>query len=157
MMQWIIMAFRNILRNKRRSLVTLIAIGVGFAAISLYYGYLHHVYWGLKVTAIRGEGLGHLRINKAGWQEKGKLEPEKYMFTQEETQKIIKLVKEEKGVVLCTPQIQVTGMVLHQKQHPGQLGGLFAQAFEPYFSANDRFDAALAPFFVKFDRTKQVA
>jgi putative ABC transport system permease protein len=111
MMQWIIMAFRNILRNKRRSLVTLIAIGVGFAAISLYYGYLHSVYWGLQVTAIRGEGLGHLRINKAGWQEKGKLEPEKYMFTQEEIQKIIKLVSEEKGVVLCTPQIQVTGMV----------------------------------------------
>lgn len=111
MMKWIKLAFRNVLRNKRRSLVTLLAIGVGFAAISLYYGYIHNVYRGLRFMAIHGEGLGNLRINRAGWQEKGKLEPEKYMFSREETQKIVKLACEEKGVVLCTPQIQVTGIV----------------------------------------------
>jgi putative ABC transport system permease protein len=111
MMKWIKLAVRNILRNKRRSFVTLLAIGVGFAAISLYYGYIHNVYDGLRIMAIRGEGLGHLRINRAGWQEKGKLQPEKYMFSKEDTQKIIKLVTQENGVVLATPQIQVTGIV----------------------------------------------
>ena len=111
MMKWIKLAVRNVLRNKRRSFVTLLAIGVGFAAISLYYGYIHNVYDGLRIMAIRGEGLGHLRINRAGWQEKGKLQPEKYMFSKEDTQKIIKLVTEENEVVLATPQIQVTGIV----------------------------------------------
>jgi putative ABC transport system permease protein len=111
MMKWIKLAVRNISRNKRRSFVTLLAIGVGFASISLFYGYVHHVYWGLRVMAIHGEGLGHLRVNKAGWQEKGKLEPEKYMFSKEDTQKIIKLATEEKNVILATPQIQVTGIV----------------------------------------------
>ena len=110
MMKWMKLAFRNILRNRRRSFVTLLAIGVGFAAISLYYGYIHNVYNGLRIMAISGEGLGHLRVNKAGWQEKGKLEPEKYMFSKEDTKKIIKLVTEENGVVLATPQIQVTGI-----------------------------------------------
>jgi putative ABC transport system permease protein len=110
MMKWIKLAFRNILRNRRRSFVTLLAIGVGFAAISLFYGYIHNVYYGLRTMAIRGEGLAHLRINKAGWQEKGKLEPEKYMFSRDDTQKIIKIVTEEKDVVLATPQIQVTGI-----------------------------------------------
>jgi putative ABC transport system permease protein len=33
------------------------------------------------------------------------------MFTKEDTQKIIKLVTEEKNVILATPQIQVTGIV----------------------------------------------
>jgi len=111
MMKWIKLAVRNILRNKRRSFVTLLAIGVGFAAISLFHGYVDRVYWGLRVMAIHGEGLGHLRVNKAGWQEKGKLEPEKYMFSKEDTQKIIKLAKEENTVILATPQIQVTGIV----------------------------------------------
>ncbi len=111
MMKWIKLAFRNILRNRRRSFVTIIAVGVGFAAISLYYGYIHNVYNGLRIIAVRGEGLGNLRINRAGWQEKGKLEPEKYMFSGEETQKIIRLAKEEEGVILATPQIQVTGIV----------------------------------------------
>lgn len=111
MVKWIKLAFRNILRNKRRSLVTMAAVGIGFAAISVYHGYIHNVYEGLRIIAIRGEGLGHLRINKAGWKETGKLEPEKYMFTRDETEEIIKLVGEEKGVILSTPQIQVTGLV----------------------------------------------
>jgi putative ABC transport system permease protein len=111
MMKWIKLAFRNILRNRRRSFVTLLAIGVGFASISLFHGYVHRVYYGLRVMAIHGEGLGHLRVNKAGWQEKGKLEPEKYMFSKEDTQKIIKLATEENTVILATPQIQVTGIV----------------------------------------------
>jgi putative ABC transport system permease protein len=111
MIKWMKLAFRNILRNKRRSLVTIAAVGIGFAAISVYHGYIHSVYEGLRIMAIRGEGLGHLRINKAGWKETGKLEPEKYMFTREETLEIIKLVGEEQGVILATPQIQVTGLV----------------------------------------------
>ena len=111
MSKWMKLAIRNILRNKRRSLVTLLAIGVGFAAISLFYGYVHNMYDGLRFSAIRGEGLGNLTIHKAGWQEKGKLDPEKYMFSKAETEKILKLVAEEKGVVLATPQIQVTGIV----------------------------------------------
>ena len=91
--------------------MTMVAIGVGFAAIGLYHGYIHNAYDGLRIIAIRGEGLGHLRINKAGWNAKGKLEPEKYMFTREETEKIMKLVGEEKDVVLSTPQMQVVGTV----------------------------------------------
>jgi putative ABC transport system permease protein len=110
-MQWFGLALRNILRNKRRSFVTLIAIAVGFTSISVYYGYIDGAYNGLRNIAMKGEGLGHLRINRAGWQKKGKLEPEKYMFSREETEKIIKLVMAEKGVILATPQLQVTGMV----------------------------------------------
>lgn len=111
MSKWLKLALRNILRNKRRSLVTLLAIGVGFAAISLFRGYVSNVYSGLRTSAIRGEGLGHLTIFKAGWLEKGKLDPERYMFSKAEVEPITKLVLEEKGVLLATPQVQVTGMV----------------------------------------------
>jgi len=37
------------------------------------------------------------------------------VFSGEDTQKIIKLVGEEKGVMLATPQIQVTGIVTNGK------------------------------------------
>jgi putative ABC transport system permease protein len=111
MIQWMKLAVRNILRNKRRSLVTLLAIGVGFAAISLFRGYVSNVYFGLRTSAIRGEGLGHLTITKAGWLEKGKLDPERYMFSKTEIEKVVNLVQAEKEVILATPQIQVTGIV----------------------------------------------
>lgn len=111
MMKWMKLALRNILRNKRRSLVTLLAIGVGFAAISLFRGYASHAYWGLETSAIRGEGLGHLTIFKTGWIEKGKLAPERYMFSKTEVEKTTKLAMEENEVILATPQIHLTGIV----------------------------------------------
>lgn len=110
-MKWIKLSFRNILRNKRRSLITIAAIGFGYAAISLSHGYMHNAYQGLRNVAISAEGLSHLRINKPGGQGKAKLDPGKTMFSEEETKKIIRLVGEEDGVVVATPQIQVTGMV----------------------------------------------
>ncbi len=111
MIKWINLAYRNILRNKRRSLVTMIAIAVGFTSISLFHGYINNAYEGLRWLAICGERLGHLRINKAGWKEQGKLEPHNYMFSKEQTDQIIRLVREEKDVVLVSPQIQVMGTV----------------------------------------------
>jgi len=111
MTKWIKLAIRNILRNKRRSFVTLLAIGVGFAAISLFRGYVSNAYSGLRESAIRGEGLGHLTIYKQGWLDKGKLHPESYMFSKEEAETIIRLAVEEQGVVLATPRIQVMGLL----------------------------------------------
>ncbi len=111
MRKWIRLALRNVLRNKRRSVVTLLAIGVGFAAITLFYGYMSNVYSGLRMSAIQGEGLGHLTIYKAGWLDKGKLDPERYMFSQGEIEKVTKLVEAEHDVILATPQIQINGLV----------------------------------------------
>jgi putative ABC transport system permease protein len=111
MLNWIKLAFRNILRNKRRSFVTLLAIGVGFAAISLFRGYTDATYNALRQTAVRGEGLAHLTVAKQGWFEKGKLDPQQYMFSEDEVQQIIKLIKEEQGVVVATPQIMIAGLV----------------------------------------------
>ncbi|MBE9547115.1 MAG: ABC transporter permease [Proteobacteria bacterium] len=111
MIKWIKIALRNILKNKRRSLVTLLAIAMGFAAVSLFRGYTHNTYEGLRQSAVRGEGLGHLTIYKQGWLEKGKIDPDKYMFSQEELKRIIDLVEEDEDVILATPQINISGLV----------------------------------------------
>ena len=111
MKKWLKLAARNILRNKRRSLVTLLAIGVGFAAITVFRGYVSYAFWGLQRMAIQGEGLGHLTIFKAGWLEKGKLDPDRYMFPKAEIEKILKLAVQENGVILATPQITLSGIV----------------------------------------------
>ncbi|MEA1935526.1 MAG: FtsX-like permease family protein [Thermodesulfobacteriota bacterium] len=111
MNKWIKIALRNILKNKRRSFVTLIAIAMGFAAVSIFQGYIHNTYKGLRNSAVRGEGLGHLTIYKQGWLEKGKIDPDKYMFSQEELKRISDLVEEDDDVILATPQINISGLV----------------------------------------------
>jgi len=91
--------------------VTLIAIAMGFAAVSIFQGYIHNTYKGLRNSAVRGEGLGHLTIYKQGWLEKGKIDPDKYMFSQEELKRISNLVEEDEDVILATPQINISGLV----------------------------------------------
>jgi len=111
MIKWMKIAFRNIVKNKRRSLVTLLAIATGFAAVSLFRGYADNTYWGLRQMAVRGEGLGHLTVYKEGWLEKGKMDPDRYMFSKDQIQRIIELVEEDDGVILATPQVHISGLV----------------------------------------------
>jgi len=111
MVKWIKIAFRNIVKNKRRSFVTLLAIATGFAAVSLFRGYADNTYWGLRQMAVRGEGLGHLTIYKKGWLKKGKIDPDRYMFSKQEIQRILDLVEEDDDVIMATPQISISGLV----------------------------------------------
>jgi len=110
-MQWIKIALRNIVKNRRRSFVTLTAIAFGFAAVALFRGYTTNTYQGLRRSAIRGEGLGHLTIYKAGWLEKAHQDHQAYMLAPAEIEKITALAKADRHVLLITPQLYVSGLV----------------------------------------------
>lgn len=105
------LALRGLLRNRRRSLVTLLAIALGFAAIVLFAGYTHNIYDGLGRQSIHGEMLGHLTLYKKGMRTEGKLDPERYLLTAQEVRDISKLVQAEEHVELVAPRIGMSGLV----------------------------------------------
>ncbi len=111
MNKWIKVAFRNIIKNKRRSFVTLMAIAMGFTAINLFSGYTHNTYEGMRSSAIRGAGIGHLTIYKQGWNKFGKSDPDKYMIAKNEINKIIKIIEQNDSVILATPRLDISGIV----------------------------------------------
>ncbi|MEQ1914988.1 MAG: ABC transporter permease, partial [Sideroxydans sp.] len=104
------LALRGLLRNRRRSMVTLLAIAFGFAAIALFAGYTHNVYDGLGRQSIHGEMLGHLTIYKKGMRTEGKLDPEKYLLTASEVSAISKLAKEEPHIEMVAPRLGLSGL-----------------------------------------------
>ncbi|MFA5825852.1 MAG: ABC transporter permease, partial [Gallionellaceae bacterium] len=104
------LALRGLMRNRRRSMVTLLAIALGFAAISLFAGYTHNVYDGLGRQSIHGEMLGHLTIYKKGMRTEGKLDPEKYLLTAAEVSAISKMTKEETHVEMVAPRLGLSGL-----------------------------------------------
>jgi len=121
------LALRGLTRNRRRSLVTLLAIAFGFAAIGLFAGYTHNIYDGLARGSIHGELLGHLTLNKRGMREEGKLNPERYMLSAEEVAKISALVASEPGVKLVTPRLSLSGLISN-----GRASTIFiAEGIEP--------------------------
>lgn len=110
-MNFLSLAFRGLLRNRRRSLVTLMAMALGFAAIALFAGYTHNIYRGLSLQAIHGELLGHLTLSKRGMSREGKLDPERYLLSADEVARITALVQADPHVALVTPRLTLSGIV----------------------------------------------
>lgn len=114
-MTYIKLGLRNILKHRRRSIVTMLAVALGYAAINLFYGYIHSVYDGLADQAIRGERLGQLTIMQRGLLLGGKLEPEKYLLSKQQLERITALVLQDPAVQLVTPRLAVSGIISNGK------------------------------------------
>jgi putative ABC transport system permease protein len=59
------LALRNLLRQRRRTALTLLVVVAGFLALSLAGGFMAQTFQGLSDAAIRG-GLGHLQVMPHG-------------------------------------------------------------------------------------------
>jgi putative ABC transport system permease protein len=114
-MNWLNIGWRNIVKNRRRSTVTILAVAFGFAAINLFAGYIKNVYTGLSDQAVRGERLGHLTVVKRGLFLQGKLHPEKYLFSEAELRQVGELLRADPAVRLISPRLSVSGIVSNGK------------------------------------------
>lgn len=114
-MNYLQFAFRNIMRYKRRSLVTIMTVCLGFTAIGVLGGFLNNIFSRLKEQAIVAERLGHLTFSKKGFNENGKLEPEKYLWNSQELSKILKVLRDDPNVDLATPRLRMFGVTSNGK------------------------------------------
>ena len=61
MAKFLLLAFRNVFRNRRRTIMTLIMVGGGVAGLLLVGGFFARMFWGLRESTIN-DGLGHIQI-----------------------------------------------------------------------------------------------
>jgi len=73
------LAIRNVFRNRRRTLITLAAMGFGAAAIIVFGGFVHSIYFGVRESTIRSQ-VGHIQIYRKGYSDKGNLAPYDYLI-----------------------------------------------------------------------------
>ena len=59
--KFLLLAFRNVFRNRRRTLMTLLMVGGGVAGLLLAGGFFAFMFRGLRESTIRA-GLGHIQI-----------------------------------------------------------------------------------------------
>lgn len=65
MKRTLVLALRNLLRNRRRSLTTLLAMVIGVCAILLFGGYSRDITYGLQTDFVQRSG--HLQIQRQGY------------------------------------------------------------------------------------------
>jgi putative ABC transport system permease protein len=66
MSKFLLLAFRNVFRNRRRTLMTLVVVAGGVAALLLSGGFFAFLFRNLRENTIRN-GLGHLQIYNAAY------------------------------------------------------------------------------------------
>jgi putative ABC transport system permease protein len=74
MLTWIKLAVRNLFRNARRSLFTILAIALGFVAVNVLGGFMVYIFNNLQENYIYGEANGHLTIFKTGDLDRGEID-----------------------------------------------------------------------------------
>lgn len=108
-------AARNLKRNARRSVVTLMSIAFGFTALALFAGYMMDVYMGLRNQAVYGELLGHLTISRSDMAQDGYLQPEKSLLDADNTRKIEEVIRQISPEAKFAPRLAVSGMISNGK------------------------------------------
>lgn len=111
LLTWIKIAVRNIFKNRRRSFYTVLAIALGYAAVSVFGGFTEYIFKNLKYSSIYVHGDGHLTIFKKGFLTEGQLHPADYLLTESELEAIREVCKSYPQVLLVTPKLQITGLI----------------------------------------------
>ncbi|MFX1739791.1 FtsX-like permease family protein [Paraburkholderia sp. A1RI_3L] len=105
-----VLALRNLLRNRRRSSTTLLAMVVGLTAILLFGGYARDINYGLQTSYVR-QG-GHLQIQHRDYFLYGSGDPVSYGIA--DYRKIIDTVLDDtelaREVTVVTPVLTINGI-----------------------------------------------
>lgn len=107
------LAFLNLFRNRRRTLVTLHAIALSCAGLILYLGYFAQLFVGSELQVVNTEG--HLQIHRTGFTERGAGNPS--AFAIDDYAGIVRVLESEEIVrercQLITARLHFTGLAVH--------------------------------------------
>lgn len=73
------LALRNILRQPRRSLTAIAAIGFGIISLMLAAGYIEWSYWSIREESTTNQ-IGHIQITRPGYHQDGLSDPFSYFL-----------------------------------------------------------------------------
>ena len=133
MTAWIKIALRNLIKNRRRSLFTMLAIMLGFAAVNLFGGFTTYMYQANREGSIYSAFQGHLSIVRKGFFENDRTDPLRLLLTSQEMSEIRDACQKISDIVLVTPQLRLNGLITY-----GKVSTIFmAQGYVP--SSQDAF------------------
>ncbi|HEX5035724.1 MAG TPA: FtsX-like permease family protein [bacterium] len=100
-------AWRNVFRNKRRSLLTLAVLGFGCVGMILIGGFFDNILQGLRDQIIHSQ-TGHLQVSALGYFDKGVTDP--YAYLLRDVPAVAARIERVPHVLFTVPRLQVSGM-----------------------------------------------
>ncbi|MCI2430102.1 FtsX-like permease family protein [Candidatus Acetothermia bacterium] len=106
-------ALRNVFRNRRRTLLSVVLIALGTASLFVFKGYFDFIHWGMGLEAVAQ--YGHLQIADPTFWDKS-AEGYEYLIDKEKLDRVVSLLKEEPDFKAYTVQLMMTGMIGTEKK-----------------------------------------
>lgn len=106
----LLIAARNLARNRRRALTALLTIAAGVIAMVLADGFIQWIYWAMREATIQSQ-LGHIQIVRPGFHQAGAASPYNYLLPAKSP--VRDAVEASPGVKLVAPRMAVTGLISH--------------------------------------------
>jgi putative ABC transport system permease protein len=103
------LALRNILRQRRRSIIAIIAITFGVVAMMLSAGYIEWIYWANKNLAVNQ--LGHIQISEQGYHKDGLADPFHYLMPAKSP--AIQFLGKLPETAAVAPRLNFSGLISH--------------------------------------------
>ncbi len=138
------LALRNLLRQQRRTALTLLVVVAGFLALSLAGGFMAQTFQGLSDGAIRG-GLGHLQILPPGALDGDEAQSMEKALPNGEA--LAATLRRDPAVAEVLPRIQFMGLLSNGPRSVAFLGTAVDPVLEPRHMATAEAlkDGAKAP------------
>ena len=104
------LAFRNLRRNTRRTLVATLTVAFGIIALMLASGFIAWVFQQMREGTIRSQ-LGHIQIVRPGYFEKGIPDPYSYLLPEQSIEQNV--IKDMPGFSTLAPRLSFSGLISH--------------------------------------------
>lgn len=108
-------ALLNIVRHRRRSLITLVAIVFGCASLIVFGGFVQSMYEGMRESMIRSQ-LGHIQVYAKGYSQYGNIDPERYMVPAPVLEQIVRVIAKKTQALVVAPRLNFNGLLSDGKQ-----------------------------------------
>ena len=126
------LALRNLLRQRRRTALTLMVVVAGFLALSLAGGFMAQTFQGLSDAAIRG-GLGHLQVMPTGAMEGDEAQSLEKALPDGEA--LAARLRQDPAVAEVLPRSQFMGLLSSGAKSVAFLGTAVDPVLEPKYMA----------------------
>lgn len=106
----LLIAARNLTRNRRRALMALLTVGTAVVAMVLADGFVQWIFWAMREGTIQSQ-LGHIQVVRPGYNRAGAADPFAYIIPRNAPE--LQAIEKTPGVKLAAPRLSVSGLVSH--------------------------------------------
>lgn len=106
----LLIAARNLSRNRRRAATALLTVSVAAIAMILADGFAQWIFWAMREGTIQSQ-LGHIQVVRPGYFGAGAADPFRYIIPRGSA--AYAAIEATPGVRLAAPRLSVTGLISH--------------------------------------------